>query len=155
MAGGRSLPSRGRAREPYRYGGAEVLWVRAPVGVAVTLPTADRSHAHVRQCRVLEVRLVKRDEALKVLAAHREELRAMGVERLSLFGSVARDEAVESSDIDILVEFVPGARIGMFEFLGVQETLASLLGVEVDLATPASLHPRLRDAILGEAVLAA
>ncbi len=79
----------------------------------------------------------------------------MGVERLSLFGSVARDEAVESSDIDILVEFVPGARIGMFEFLGVQETLASLLGVEVDLATPASLHPRLRDAILGEAVLAA
>ncbi len=79
----------------------------------------------------------------------------MGVERLSLFGSVARDEAGEGSDIDLLVEFVAGARIGMFEFLGVQEFLASLLGAEVDLATPASLHPRLREAILREAVLAA
>ena len=98
---------------------------------------------------------MKREEALKVLAAHREELRAMGVERLSLFGSVARDEAGEGSDIDLLVEFVPGAPIGIFEFLGVQEVLASILGVEVDLATPASLHPRLREAIFREAVLAA
>jgi uncharacterized protein len=98
---------------------------------------------------------MKREEALKVLAAHREELHAMGVERLSLFGSVARDEAGEGSDIDLLVEFIPGVRIGIFEFLGVQEYLASLLGAEVDLATPASLHPRLREAILREAVLAA
>jgi predicted nucleotidyltransferase len=98
---------------------------------------------------------MKREEALKVLAAHREELRAMGVERLSLFGSVARDEAGEGSDVDLLVEFTPGASIGIFEFLDVQETLASLLGAEVDLATPASLHPRLREAILREAVLAA
>lgn len=98
---------------------------------------------------------MKREEALKVLADHRDELRAMGVERLSLFGSVARDEAGEGSDVDLLVEFTPGAPIGIFEFLGVQETLASLLGAEVDLATPASLHPRLREAILREAVLAA
>lgn len=98
---------------------------------------------------------MKREEALRVLAAHRDELRSMGVARLSLFGSVARDEAGADSDIDLLVEFAPGARIGIFEFLDVQEVLASLLGVEVDLATPASLHPRLREAILREAVLAA
>lgn len=98
---------------------------------------------------------MKREQALSVLVAHREELRDMGVARLSLFGSVARDEAGEGSDIDLLVEFVPGARIGIFEFLDVQEFLASLLGVEVDLATPASLHPQLREAILREAVLAA
>jgi uncharacterized protein len=98
---------------------------------------------------------MKRDEALSVLATHREELRAMGVARLSLFGSVARNEAGEGSDIDILVEFAPGARIGMFEFLGVQEALADMLGAPVDLATPASLHPLLRDAILQEAILAA
>jgi predicted nucleotidyltransferase len=85
----------------------------------------------------------------------REELRAMGVDQLSLFGSVARDEAGEGSDVDILVQFAPGAHIGMFEFLEVQEVLASLLSAEVDLATPASLHPRLRDAILEEAILAA
>jgi len=98
---------------------------------------------------------MKREEALRVLVAHRDELHAMGVERLSLFGSVVRDEAGEGSDVDILVEFTPGTPIGIFEFLGVQEVLTSLLGVEVDLATPASLHPRLREAILREAVLAA
>jgi predicted nucleotidyltransferase len=98
---------------------------------------------------------MQREEALRVLAAHRDELHAMGVERLALFGSVARDEAGEGSDIDVLVEFTSGVRIGIFEFLGVQEYLASLLGADVDLATPASLHPRLRDAILREAVVAA
>ena len=60
-----------------------------------------------------------------------------------------------SSDVDMFVEFTAGAHIGMFEFLDVQETLAALLGSEIDLATPASLHPRLRDAVLREAVLAA
>ena len=79
----------------------------------------------------------------------------MGVERLSLFGSVARDEAGEDSDVDILVEFAPGARIGMFQFLDVRDALASLIGAPVDLATAASLHPRLREAILRETILAA
>ena len=79
----------------------------------------------------------------------------MGVEHLSVFGSVARDEAGERSDIDILVEFTPGARIGLFEFLDIHETLAKILGAEVDLATPASLHRKLRDAILAEVVRAA
>lgn len=102
-----------------------------------------------------EVVVIKREEALRILAAHQAKLRAMGMEQISVFGSVARNEAGESSDIDILIEFTPGARIGMFEFLDIQEALSGLLGVEVDLATPASLHPRLRDAILAEAVRAA
>jgi predicted nucleotidyltransferase len=98
---------------------------------------------------------MNRDEVLRILAQHRQQLRAMGAERLSVFDSLARDEADDDSDVDILVEFTPGARIGMFEFLALQETLADLLGRDVDLATPASLHPKLRDAILREAVLAA
>jgi len=96
-----------------------------------------------------------RDTVLRLLAAHRKDFHAMGVARLYVFGSVARNEAAEDSDVDVLVEFEPGARIGMFEFLDVQEALTNLLGADVDLATPASLHPRLRDAILAEAVLAA
>ena len=95
------------------------------------------------------------EDALRILAAHQAQLRALGVEQVSVFGSVARNEAGEDSDIDILVEFAPGVRIGMFEFLDIQETLSRLLGTEVDLATPASLHPGLRDAILAEAVRAA
>ncbi len=98
---------------------------------------------------------MRRDDALRILSEHREELRALGVQRLSVFGSVARDEAADDSDVDILVEFDPGARIGMFEFLEIQEKLSRLLDNDVDLATPKSLHPKLREAILGEAVLAA
>ena len=98
---------------------------------------------------------MKLEEALRILAAHQAELRVLGVERVSVFGSVARNEAGEDSDVDILVEFTPGVRVGMFEFLDIQETLSRLLGAEVDLATPASLHPGLRDAILAEAVRAA
>jgi uncharacterized protein len=98
---------------------------------------------------------MKRDDVLRILAEHRQQLRDMGAARLSVFGSVARNEAGDDSDVDILVEFTPGARIGMFEFLALQETLSGLLGHDVDLATPASLHPRLRAAILREAVLAA
>jgi len=98
---------------------------------------------------------MNRDEVLRILAEHRQQLRAMGAERLSVFGSVGRDEADDDSDVDILVEFTPGARIGMFEFLALQEALTDLLGRDVDLATPASLHPKLREAILREAVLAA
>lgn len=98
---------------------------------------------------------MKLEEALRILATHQEQLRALGVAQVSVFGSVARNEAGDGSDIDILVEFLPGARIGMFEFLDIQETLSQLLGTDVDLATPASLHPGMRDAILAEAVRAA
>ncbi|TRU83627.1 MAG: hypothetical protein EWV54_19670, partial [Microcystis novacekii Mn_MB_F_20050700_S1D] len=48
---------------------------------------------------------MKRDEVLAILAAHREQLQTLGVKSLSLFGSVARDEAHSDSDVDFLVEF--------------------------------------------------
>ena len=48
---------------------------------------------------------MKRDEVLAILAAHREPLQRLGVKSLTLFGSVARDEARPDSDVDLLVEF--------------------------------------------------
>ena len=47
---------------------------------------------------------MRRDEVLSIIAAHRDELRRMGVLSLSIFGSVARDEAGPQSDVDLLVE---------------------------------------------------
>ena len=76
-----------------------------------------------------------------------------GVARLSVFGSVARDEAREGSDIDLLVEF--NRAVGLFEFVRLKRALGELVGHPVDLVTPAALKPQLRDRILGEAVLAA
>jgi len=79
-------------------------------------------------------------------------LDAFGVARLSLFGSFARDEGQEDSDVDLLVEF--NRPIGLFEFVRLQRRLGELLGQRVELVTPAALKPQLRDQILAEAVLA-
>ncbi len=96
-----------------------------------------------------------RDVVLRALAESSDELRRRSVRRVAVFGSVVRGEATESSDIDILVEFEPDAPVGLFEFVRLRRYLSDLLGREVDLATPASLHPALKDEILREAIDAA
>lgn len=95
---------------------------------------------------------MERDEALRVLSEHREELRRFGVRRLAVFGSVARDEAGPRSDVDVLVEFDPEAHVGLFEFVRLKDYLEEVLGREVDLGTFRSLKRRMRERVLGEAV---
>ena len=94
---------------------------------------------------------MRRDEVLKVLAEHREELEELGVKRLAIFGSVARDEARPESDVDLLVEF-DDRPIGLFEFVDLQHHLEELLGCKVDLGTFRSLKQRPRERVLEEAV---
>ena len=91
---------------------------------------------------------LRRDEILACLAQHRDALRAYSVRSLSLFGSVARDEATAESDVDILVEFE--TPVGMFKFLDLKDYLEELLGAEVDLVTPRALKPQLREQIFRE-----
>jgi predicted nucleotidyltransferase len=95
---------------------------------------------------------VKRAEVLRLLAEHRDELAAMGVEFLALFGSVARDEAGPDSDVDLLVEFEPSATVGIFRFLDIQEYLERVLGRPVDLVSREALKRQFRDQVLSEAV---
>ncbi len=95
---------------------------------------------------------MKRDEVIRILTQHLGELRQQyGVKSMSLFGSVARDEARENSDVDLLVEF--SRPVGLFAFIGLQQYLEFLLSCRVDLGTPRSLKPRLKDSILREAIL--
>jgi predicted nucleotidyltransferase len=94
-----------------------------------------------------------RENVLKALRDSRPTLDAFGVARLSLFGSFARDEGRDDSDVDLLVEF--NRPVGLFEFVRLQRQLAEIVGHRVDLVTPAALKPQLRDRILGEAVVAA
>ena len=93
----------------------------------------------------------RREDLLAALRGSRAILDRFGVVRLSLFGSSARDEAHEDSDIDFVVEF--GRPIGLFEFVRLQRELGDLLCRRVELVTPAALKPQLRDAILREAFL--
>ncbi len=97
--------------------------------------------------------VMRRAEALEIIALHDAELRDLGVRRLSLFGSVARDQAGPGSDVDLLVEF--DRPIGFFHLFEVQERLEAFLGRKVDLVTPGGLRPELRQGILAEAVRAA
>lgn len=94
---------------------------------------------------------MERQQVIHVLNAHKEDLSKLGVRALSLFGSVARNEAGESSDVDLLVEF--DKPVGLFHFFRVQHYLEDILGVErVDLLMPTAIKPALRKNVMTEAV---
>lgn len=86
----------------------------------------------------------------QLLHNHQSDLDQFAVKSLAVFGSVARGEATDRSDIDLLVEF--NQPIGLFEFIRLKNYLENLIGSKVDLVTPDALHPALRDSILNEAV---
>jgi predicted nucleotidyltransferase len=98
---------------------------------------------------------MRRERVLAVLSNSQDLLRRFSVKNLYLFGSVARGEGQEGSDVDILVEYDPGVRVGLFQFVRLRRELSKRLGCKVDLATPDSLHKELRDGILQEAIHAA
>jgi hypothetical protein len=75
------------------------------------------------------------------------------VRELSVFGSVARGEMRSDSDIDLLVEFLPDANVGLIEHAGLMLDLERLLGKKVDLVSKNGLKPRIRSAILADARL--
>jgi predicted nucleotidyltransferase len=77
-------------------------------------------------------------------------LKQAGVLRSSIFGSVARGEADEKSDIDLLVELPKGK--SYFDFFNLQDRLQKVLGKKVDLGTYRSIKPYFRDKILGEQI---
>lgn len=77
-------------------------------------------------------------------------LREAGVIRSSIFGSYARGEQSDKSDIDMLVEVPKGT--GLFTFIGLNHKLEDVLNKKVDLGTYNSLHPMLRDEVLKEQI---
>ena len=80
----------------------------------------------------------------------RELCRKHGIARLALFGSILRDDFSPQSDIDVLIEFEPGVRVGL-RFFEIELELSELLGRKVDLNTPGFLSKYFRDRILAEA----
>lgn len=75
------------------------------------------------------------------------------VRELALFGSVLRDDFRDDSDIDVLVEFEPGAAIGLYEHFDLQQALAELLGRKVDLVSKRGLNPLIRDEVIASSEL--
>jgi len=97
-------------------------------------------------------------EAIAILREHEPELRAAGVEHLSIFGSVARGEAKSSSDVDVVVRLTPEAKQGGFAYFGrlddLTRRLEEILGCSVDVIAEPVRQERLRKNIEREATLA-
>jgi predicted nucleotidyltransferase len=94
---------------------------------------------------------MQRDEVIAKLRQHEAELRRLGVEHLYLFGSVARGEAREDSDVDLFFDHPEGS-LGLFQLMDVKDAAARILGRKTDIMTRRSLHPVLQERIEASAV---
>jgi len=92
-----------------------------------------------------------RDSILKALELNREVIRAFGVRRLALFGSAVRNETKPTSDLDFVVDF---EKKTFDSYMDLKAFLEQLFGCPIDLVVSDAIKPRLRAAILGEAVYA-
>ncbi|MCL5411726.1 MAG: nucleotidyltransferase family protein [Patescibacteria group bacterium] len=91
------------------------------------------------------------DQVKSKIDSHREQLRKdYHVKQIGVFGSVARNENVAGSDVDILVDF--SEPIGFFKFVELEESLSKILGRKVDLVTKKAIKQRIKDNVLKETV---
>ena len=89
---------------------------------------------------------MERSEAIARLKQHEAELKRLGVEHLYLFGSTARGDAREDSDVDLFFDHPEGS-LGLFALMDVKEAAARIVGHKTDIMTRRSLHPVLRERI--------
>ena len=95
---------------------------------------------------------MRREEIIARIRKHAEAIRAEGATELYLFGSAARDEMGEKSDVDVFVDYDPERRFSLLNLSGIHLIVMEELGREVDITTKDSLHPELRQRILSEAI---
>ena len=99
-------------------------------------------------------RAMDKDHVISKLKAHEQELRAAGIVHLSVFGSVARGQASSQSDVDLLAEFDKSKPLTLVSLGSLQNRLATILGVEVDLSSEDWMRESVRTKAISEAVLA-
>lgn len=92
-----------------------------------------------------------RNEAIARLRDHEAELKRLGVQHLYLFGSTARGEARENSDVDLFFDHERG-KLSLFGLMDVKEAAGRILGRKTDIMTRDSLHKLLREQIEASAV---
>jgi uncharacterized protein len=95
-----------------------------------------------------------RSEAIATLRRSEPDLRARGVRRAAVFGSVARGDSRPDSDIDIMIEIDPEARPTVFDYAGLKDYIASLFDRPVDVVNRDGLKPYVRPAATADAIYA-
>jgi predicted nucleotidyltransferase len=94
---------------------------------------------------------MKRQTAIEILQSRAAEAQRFGATALYIFGSTARDEAGDGSDVDMFVDYDPD-RFSFVELIRLQENLSQALGRPADLTTRRALHPALKHRIEREAI---
>jgi hypothetical protein len=97
---------------------------------------------------------MNRSDIITRLKAHEAALRARGVAHAALFGSIARDEQRHDSDIDIMIELDPAARVTMFDYVDIKEYIAGLFQARVDVVNREGLKPFVRPRAAADAIYA-
>jgi predicted nucleotidyltransferase len=97
---------------------------------------------------------MNKDEVINKLRAHETELKAAGIIRLAVFGSVARGDNSAEWDVDLLADFDKTKRYTLLTMGRLESRLADLLEARVDLSSPEWLKESVKDQVLREAVLA-
>lgn len=97
---------------------------------------------------------MRRDEVLARLKEAEPALRARGIMRAAVFGSVARGEERPDSDIDILVEIDPNMHISLFDYVGLKEFVAEFFEGAVDVVAKDGLKPFVRPNVSRDAIYA-
>lgn len=95
---------------------------------------------------------MKREVALAKLRPLEQRLRRQGVSALYLFGSTARDQADDASDIDLIFDYDPGSTFDLFDQAGVYLDIKDALGREVDLVSRRAMRPAFKDRVAPELV---
>ncbi|MBL8908947.1 MAG: nucleotidyltransferase domain-containing protein [Rhizobiales bacterium] len=97
---------------------------------------------------------MKIEMALKTLRGHEVELRARGVRHAALFGSVARMEDRPESDVDVVIDFDPEAKLTVFDYVGLKDYIGSIFDAKVDVVDREAVKPDVRRAVERDAVYA-
>jgi len=97
--------------------------------------------------------VAERDRVLRVLRRHETKLRAHGITRLRMFGSMARGEGGPASDVDLIADIDETTSFSLIDLVGLQDFLQDLLGRRVDVGTTvAKMRPRMRQRFEAEAI---
>ena len=97
---------------------------------------------------------MNKDEVIQKLREHEAELKAAGIVRLAVFGSVARGDNGSEADVDLLADFDKTKHYSLLTMGRLENRLADLLGTRVDLSSPEWLKESIKSQILREAVVA-
>jgi len=95
---------------------------------------------------------MNKDAVIDILRKHQPELQQLGVRHAALFGSVARGEARPDSDIDIAIDLDMDRHPTIYDYVGMQQYIASLFEGPVDVVDRAGLKPRVRDRVVADLV---